>query len=157
MRPVIRIMMLILVSVIAAGLFTGSSCDNGTGSNGGSIIGTWRFDSVTIHDTPIGDMDLSAEAFLNMSETGVTSMTLQVNEDGTAMLTDTNGDGSQTLIPGTWTETDGEVTITGAGMDESAAFDVKKNTLTVTMSMGIDFYGNGNETDVQIDMIWKRV
>ncbi|MBN2416392.1 hypothetical protein JXO52_11150 [bacterium] len=158
MRSVTRILLLMLAAVIAAGLLTGSSCDNGSGSkSSGSIIGTWLFDRVTIYDTPIGDMDLSASSFLNMSETGVTSMTLQVNEDGTAALTDTFADGSDTVIPGTWTEVDGDVTIIGAGMDENATFDVDGNTLTVTIRMGIDFDLDGVETETRIDMIYKRV
>ncbi|MBN1560981.1 hypothetical protein JW998_12080, partial [candidate division KSB1 bacterium] len=73
-------------------ILVGSGCDKDNGvepEKNQSIIGAWRMVSVTLKDTPIGDLTLPAAQFLEMSGTGATTSTLRFNEDGSASVTTT--------------------------------------------------------------------
>jgi len=158
MRDFTRIVLLSLLLTLLLGLFTGSSCDKGTEpKKGGSIIGTWRMANVLMKDTPVGDLSMTAEAFLEASGTGATSSVLQINEDGTASVTTTYEDGSEEVVPGTWTRDGNQLTIDGAGIDDTVTYEVDSTTLTLTMIMPIDFDNDGTTEDTEIDMIYSRV
>ena len=155
MRTYRRIVLLVIASAIMLTLFTGSSCDNGVEE--GTIVGTWRMVSVLMKNTPVGDLTFTAEVFLEMSGTGATSSTLQFNEDGTASLTTTYEDGSEDVVPGTWAIEGDQLTLDGAGIDDTITFNIDGNTLTLTIIMPIDFDNDGVAEDTEIDMIYNRV
>jgi len=158
MRTYIRMILLLLVSATMLCLFTHSSCDNGTGSEENeSIVGTWRLVDVIMKDTPVGELSLTAENFLELSGTGATSSTLQFNEDGSASLTTTYADSSEEVVPGSWTIDGDKVILVGVGIDDTVPYDVDGNTLTLTITLPIDFDSDGTAEDTKIDMIYNRV
>jgi len=158
MRPFAKIFRLFIVTVILSGLFAGLQCDKGTDSEKtGSIIGSWRMATVIMKDTPVGNLTLQAEDFLELSGTGATTSTLQFNEDGSAALTTTYTDGSEEVVPGAWTTDGSELNLEGAGIDDTVLYDVDGNTLTLTIILPIDFDSDGTTEDTEVDMIYNRL
>ena len=160
MRKWTRIFFAVITALISFTLFTGSSCDNGTGTKENySIVGTWKMTSVTLYDTPIGDMKMTAELFLSFSGTGATMSVLRLNEDGTASVTTTYDDDSEEVVDGTWS-LDGDIlTIVGAGIDDTVTVDVGKTTMTLTLNMDIDFDDDGplEAVETVVDMVYTRM
>jgi hypothetical protein len=158
MRRFTRTILWLLCLSIMAGLTTSSSCDKGTEpKKSGSMFGAWRMVRVVMNDTPFGDMRFTAENFLQMSGTGATASVLRINEDGSASVTTTWEDSSETVIPGTWTIDGNRLTMDGAGIDDTVLVDVDADTLTLTRTMPIDFYSDGSPEDTEIDMIYSRI
>lgn len=157
MRICVRILLFPIVSAIMFTLFIGSSCDKGTESKEeGTIIGTWRLNRVKVKDTPVGDLKLTAENFLGMSGTGATSSTLRINEDGTASVLTTYTDGSEDEVGGTWMIDGDMLVVEGAGIDDTIPFDLDGNTLTLTLTLPIDFYSDGTPEDTEVDFIYRK-
>jgi len=151
---------LLLVSALLLILVAGTGCDKDDGvepEKNQSIIGTWRMVSVTLKDTPIGDLTVPAAQFLSMSETGATTSTLQFNADGSAALTTTYADKADDVVAGTWAKEGDKLTIGGAGIDDTVGYHVDGNSLTLTMIMPIDFDSNGVAEDTEIDMVYTKL
>jgi len=145
-----------LLMVLA--LFIGSSCENQTGpENEGTLVGTWQLAIVTMKDTPVGDIFMTAEQFLGRSGTEAQTSTLQLNEDGSASLTTTYTDGSSDTVDGSWSSDGDELTINEAGMDDTFPYELDRFTLTIIMIMAIDFDSDGTEEDIEIEMKYNRV
>jgi hypothetical protein len=155
-----RRILLLLVSTITLILVVGNGCDKDNGvepEKNQSIIGTWRMVSVTLKDSPIGDIKLPAAQFLKMSETGATTSTLRFNEDGSASLTTTYADSADDVVAGTWTKDGDQLSIVGAGIDDTVGYDVNGKTLTLTMMMPIDFDFDGTAEDTEVDMVYTKL
>ena len=155
-----RTIQLLLVSVMMASLIVGSGCDKDNGvepKKNESIVGTWRMTTAILKDTPVGELSLPAAQFLEMSETGATSSTLQFKEDGTASLTTTYADSADDVVPGTWSIDGDELTIGGAGIDDTVRYSVDGDKLTLTMMIPIDFDSDGTAEDTEIDMIYTKL
>lgn len=160
MRTLTRIILLLLVSAIMLSMVVGSGCakDNGVEpKKNESIVGTWRMVSVTLKNTPVGDLKLTAEYFLKMSGTGATTSTLQFNEDGSASLTTTYADSADDVVPGTWSKDGDKLTIGGAGIDDTVSYNIDGSTLTLTMMMPIDFASDGTPEDTEINMVYTKL
>lgn len=149
-----------LIAALTLILIVGIGCDKDNAvepEKNKSIIGAWRMVSVTLKDTPIGDLALPAAQFLKMSETGATTSTLQFNEDGSASLTTTYADSADDVVAGTWTKEGDKLTISGAGIDNTVSYNVDGSTLTLTMMMPIDFDSDGTAEDTEIDMVYTKL
>lgn len=160
MRTDHRTMGRAVVSVLAIILIFGSGCDKDNGAEpekNQSLIGAWRMSRVVIKDTPIGDFPVAASQFLELSGTGATTSTLRFNEDGSASLTTTYADSADEVIAGTWTQEGDQLTIHGAGFDETVGYAVDGNTLTLTRMMPIDFDFDGTAEDREVDMVYSRL
>lgn len=158
MRICTRILLMIIVSTILLTLFTGGSCDSGAESTEDvSIIGTWRLVRVIMRSTPVGDLTLTADVFLQLSGTGATTSTLHFYEDGTALLITTYEDESEDEVPGTWSINGDRIAINGAGIDDTVPFHIDGDTLTLTITMPIDFDSDGVAEDTEIDMVYDSV
>lgn len=119
-----------------------------------AITGSWRMASVVIKDTPIGDLTMTADAFLGSSETGALTSTMTFNEDGTAYVTTTYENDPDDVVQGTW-EKDGDLlVIVGAGIDDTVGYMLDDTELTLTVTMPIDFEGDGTAEDTEIDMTY---
>ena len=146
------------LTLMMLGLFTGSSCDNGTQpKTAESIVDTWQMTQVVMKDTPVGDLTFTAAQFLGMSGTGAATSTLRFNADGTASLTTTYTEGDDVVVPGTWSTNGDKLTLDGAGIDDTVPYDIDRDTLTLTVTMPIDFAGDGTAEDTEIDMIYTKV
>ncbi|MBN1895528.1 hypothetical protein JW906_13605 [bacterium] len=157
MRASIKTALALLGSAMLMSLCTGSSCDKGTEpKKSGSLTGKWRMVRVLMKDTPVGNLTLTAESFLAASGTGATSSVLQINEDGSASVTTTYEDSSVVVVPGTWTRDGDQLTLDGAGIDDTVTCQVDGDTLTLTLIMPIDFDQDGTADDTEIDMIYSR-
>jgi hypothetical protein len=155
-----RTILLLLVSAIILSLIVGIGCDNDNGAEPTkteSIVGTWQLASVVMKNTPVGNLNLTAESFLTMSGTGATTSTLQFNEDGSASVTTTYADSADDVIAGTWSKEGDKMTIGGAGIDDTVPYDIDGNTLTLTMMMPIDFNSDGTTEDTEIDMVYNKL
>ena len=91
-----------------------------------------------------------------MSGTGATSSTLQLNENGTASVKTTYADSDDDVIGGTWSQEGNKLIIGGAGIDDTVPYAVDGNTLTLTLTMPVDFDSDGVADETEIDMIYKR-
>lgn len=154
-----RAVLFLLVSALSLMLLVGIGCNKDNGvepQKNQSIIGIWRLVSVTLKNTPIGDMTLSAAQFLKMSETGATTSTLQFNEDGSVSLTTTYEDRPTDVVPGTWAKAGDKLTIVGAGIDDTVDYMVDGNTLTLTIILPIDFESDGTAVDTKINMVYAK-
>ena len=153
-----RIFPLLVIFVMMLSLFIGSSCENGTGpEDEGTLVGTWQLAIVTLKDTPVGDIFMTAEQFLGRSGTDAQTSTLQLNEDGSASLTTTYTDGSSDAVDGSWSSDGDELTINEAGMDGTFPYELDRFTLAIIMIMAIDFDSDGTEEDIEIEMKYNRV
>ena len=158
MKKVTNKLLLFIFITLTIGFLAGCDSDSGTESNEpGSVVGTWQLTSAVLYNTPVGTMTLTAEIFLDNSGTGAETSVLQFNEDGTASVTTNYEDGSEETIGGTWSTNGDNITVVGAGLDDTMTYEVSGNTLTLTLIMPIDFFGDGNEIDVTIDMIYNRI
>jgi hypothetical protein len=160
MKILIRIALLLMVSALMYTLFTGSSCDKATEpqeEEEATLTGSWRMANITIKDTPVGNLTMTASAFLGMSGTGATTSTLQFNEDGTCATITTYDDGSEESVPGTYTVEGDQLAITGAGIDATVPYTLTSTTLTITIIMAIDFNSDGELEDFAIDMTYNKI
>ncbi len=160
MRKLTNILPGLMGVIVTVMLFTFSSCDNATDpepKQGGSIIGTWQMVTIKMYDTPVGELTIPATQFLEMSGTGATTSILQFNEDSTASVTTTYEDASQDTIDGTWTADGDDLTVEGAGIDDTVSFDVEGDTMTLTRIMAINFTPESPKEDIVVDMIYNRV
>jgi hypothetical protein len=151
---------LLFVSAIILSLIVGSGCkeDNGVEPQENvSLEGSWRLTSVTLRDTPVGDMTLAAAQFLEMSGTGATTSTMQFNEDGSAAVTTTYEEGDDEVIPGTWNKDGDNLVIVGAGIDDTVPYSIAGSTLTLTITLPIQFDPEGSAEDTEIDMIYAKL
>ena len=105
----------------------------------------------------MGNLYLTANIFLQMSGTGATSSTLQLNEDGSASVTTTYEDDSEEEVPGTWTIEGNQLNLVGAGIDDIVPYSINGNTLTLTLTLPVDFDSDGTSEDTEIDMIYNRL
>jgi hypothetical protein len=150
----------LFVLAIILSLVVGSGCkeDNGVEpQKNESLEGSWRLTSVTLKDTPVGDMTLPAAQFLEMSGTGATTSTMQFNEDGSAALTTTYEEGDDEVVPGTWSKDGDKLVIVGAGIDDTVPYAIEGSTLTLTIILPIDFDSDGTAEDTEIDMVYKKL
>jgi hypothetical protein len=151
---------LLFVSAIILSLIIGSGCNKDNGvepEKNESLEGSWRLISVTLKDTPVGNITMPAAQFLEMSGTGATTSTLQFNEDGSAVLITTYAEGDDDIVPGTWSKDGDKLTIIGAGIDDTVPYAIEGSKLTLTIMMPIDFASNGNAVDTQIDMVYTKL
>ena len=148
-------------TLIAVFLFVSVSCDNGTDpapvlpSN--TIIGSWEMTTIIMHDTPVGELTIPAAQFLAMSATGAAKSVLNFQEGGEASVVTTYEDSSQDTISGTWSSEGVNLTVEGAGIDDTVTFEVDESTLTLTRTMAINFVPDGPKEDIVIDMIYNRI
>jgi len=155
-----RGILLLLVSALTLILVVGNGCDKDNGAEpvkNQSLIGAWRMVSVTLKDTPIGNLKVPAAQFLELSGTGATTSTLRFNEDGSASVTTTYADSADAVVAGTWTKEGRQLTIGGAGIDDTVGCAVDGNTLTLTRRMPIDFNFDGTAEDMEVDMVYNRL
>ena len=155
-----RKILLLFVSAIILSLVVGSGCkeDNGVEpQKNESLEGSWRLTSVTLKETPIGSLTLSAAQFLEMSGTGATTSTMQFNEDGSAALTTTYEEADDEVVPGTWSKDSDKLVIVGAGIDDTVPYAITGSTLTLTIILPIDFESDGTTVDTEIDMIYTKL
>ncbi len=160
MHTLNRCKRLCIILVVVLTLIIGLACEKDSGTapeKNDSILGSWRLVDVVLKDTPVGDMTLSANLFLEMSETGAQTSTMQFNEDGSAALITTYENNSSDTVPGIWSKDGDELTIGGAGIDDTVGCDVDGNSLTLTMSMLIDFDSDGTPEDITVDMNYTRL
>jgi hypothetical protein len=160
MRTQNKTALFFVLSAIMLFVLAGVGCDNDNGTEpkkNNSIFGSWQLVHVVLKDTPVGDMKLSADLFLEMSETGAKTSTMQFNEDGSASLITTYDDKENDVVPGTWSMDGDKLIIGGAGLDDTVGYDVDDNTLTLTMVMPIDFDSDGTPEDIEIDMVYTRL
>jgi hypothetical protein len=151
---------LLFVLAIILSLIVGSGCkeDNGVEpQKNESLEGSWRLTSVTLKDTPVGDITLPASQFLEMSGTGATTSTMQFNEDGSAALTTTYEEGDDEVVPGTWSKDGDRLVIVGAGIDDTVPYAIEGSTLTLTIILPIDFDSDGTAEDTEIDMVYAKL
>ena len=154
----IRILVLIIAAAVMQILFTGSSCDNGVESKKDeSIVGTWRMSDIVMKNTPVGNMSMTAEQFLELSGTGATSSTLQLNEDGTASVTTTYSEGSDVVADGTWSLNNDKLIINDVGIDDIVTYDIDGKKLTITVMMPIDFDADGTDENIEVDMVYTKL
>ncbi|MDZ7722622.1 MAG: hypothetical protein U5R06_07355 [candidate division KSB1 bacterium] len=154
----IRILVLLIASALMQVLFIGSSCDNGVESKKEeSIVGNWRMSNVVMKNTPVGDMSMTAEQFLELSGTGATSSVLLLNEDGSASVTTTYTGSSDVVVDGTYSLNGDELIINDVGIDNIVGYDIDGNTLTITVMMPIDFDSDGTDEDIEVDMVYNKV
>jgi hypothetical protein len=153
----------LFASAIILGLVVGSGCkeDNGVepqnNESNESLEGSWRLTTVTLKDTPVGDMTLPAAQFLEMSGTGATTSTMQFTEDGSAAVTTTYEEGDDVVIPGTWRKESDKLVIEGAGIDQTVPYAIDGSTLTLTIILPIDFDSDGTADDTDVDMIYTKL
>jgi hypothetical protein len=153
----------LFASAIILGLVVGSGCkeDNGVepqnNESNESLEGSWRLTTVTLKDTPVGDMTLPAAQFLEMSGTGATTSTMQFTEDGSAAVTTTYEDADDEVIPGTWRKESDKLVIEGAGIDQTVPYAIDGSTLTLTIILPIDFDSDGTADDTDVDMIYTKL
>lgn len=155
-----RLKPLLCFSAIILMLVAGSGCkeDNGVEPQvNESLEGSWRLTTVTLRETPVGDMTLPAAQFLELSGTGATTSTLQFNEDGSAVLTTTYAQGDDEVVPGTWSRDGDQLVIAGAGIDATVPYAINGSTLTLTIILPIDFDDDGTAEDTEIDMIYTKL
>lgn len=151
---------LFFVSAIILSLVAGSGCKKDSAAEpekNATLEGSWRLTTVTLRDTPVGNMTLPAAQFLEMSGTGATSSTMQFNEDGSAAVITTYAEADDEIIPGTWNKDGDKLIIVGAGIDDTVPYAIEGSTLTLTITLPIDFASNGNPVDTDIDMIYKKL
>jgi hypothetical protein len=151
---------LLFVSAILLSLVVGSGCkeDNGVEpQKNESLEGSWRLTSVTMKDTPVGDITLTAAQFLEMSGTGATTSTMQFNEDGSAALTTTYEDADDEVVPGTWSKDGDKLIIVGAGIDDTVPYAINGSTLTLTIILPIKFDPDGTAEDTEINMVYTKL
>lgn len=147
-----------LVSMLCIVVGSGCKEDNGVEpEKNESLEGSWRLTSVTLKDTPVGDLTLPAAQFLEMSGTGATTSTMQFNEDGSASVTTTYEEGDDEVIPGTWSKDGDKLVIVGAGIDDTVPYAIDGSTLTLTIILPIDFDSDGTAEDTEIDMVYKKL
>ncbi|MGK9368447.1 lipocalin family protein [Melioribacter sp. Ez-97] len=129
----------LLKSLLVLSLLTFIACseDSNPTSSEPTLTGTWKLTAITIH-TDSGDLNLLPEAI------GY-SMTVVLNEDGTYQATYTDADGQYTET-GTWTESDGKLTITVDGLPETVEYTLSGNKLTFSTTMDIEGFGTQNVT-----------
>jgi hypothetical protein len=111
--------------------------------------------SVVIHGSPVGDLSMSAEAFLGMSGTGAVSSTLMLNEDGSAAQITTFESAPDDTVAGTWTLEEDHMVIVGAGIDDTVPYELDDTRLTLTIIMPIDFEQDGTAVDTNVDWIYE--
>jgi hypothetical protein len=151
---------LLFVLAITLTLVVGSGCkdDNGVEpQQNESLEGSWRLTTVTLKETPVGTMTMSAAQFLEMSGTGATTSTMQFNQDGSAALTTTYVEGDDEVVPGTWSKDGDNLVIVGAGIDDTVPYSIKGSTLTLTITLPIQFDPEGTAEDTDIDMIYAKL
>ena len=160
MHSISRKIPLLFFSAIMLSLVVGSGCNKDSGvepQENESLEGSWRLTSVTLKDTPVGDMTLPAAQFLALSGTGATTSTMQFNEDGSAAVTTTYEEGDDEVIPGTWSKEGDKLVIVGAGIDDTVPYAIEGSTLTFTIILPIDFASDGNPVDTEIDMVYTKL
>ena len=151
---------LLFVLAIILSLIVGSGCkeDNGVEpQQNASLEGSWRLTTVTLKETPVGTMTMSAAQFLEMSGTGATTSTMQFNQDGSAALTTTYEEGDDEVVPGTWSKDGNNLVIVGAGIDDTVPYSINGSTLTLTITLPIQFDPEGAAEDTDIDMIYAKL
>lgn len=148
-----------LITVIFAVLIcTCTSCNNTTEpEKEDTIVGTWQMVTIMMYDTPAGTLTIPAAQFLAMSETGATTSVLQFNEDGSASVATTYSEANPDTIAGTWVADGDQLTVVGAGIDDTVTFKVDDDVLTLSRIMSINFVPNTPKQDVNIDMIYDRI
>jgi hypothetical protein len=161
MKKTIKIFRALAILLFALSLvaFNGCKDDDSVGPDDSddTLIGKWKLKSATLKNTPIGDISLTADAMLAQSGTGAVSSFLQINEDGTAATTTEYEDGSDDTVEGTWSAEGDQLTVNGAGLDDTMTFRFNSGDLIITMTMAIDFAQDGNLIDIQVDMIYDRI
>ena len=122
-----------------------------------TIVGSWLMTNILIKDSPVGDLSMSASAFLGMSGTGALTSTLTFSEDSTASVTTTYESAPDTTEPGFWLQSGDSLIIDGAGIDATVPFVLEANSLTITIILPIDFAQNGTPIDTNVDMTYSSV
>lgn len=158
----INIYRLFIITLFTVSLIMFSGCsedDNGVSPENTSetLVGTWKFKAATMYDTPVGDLTFSADAMLSQSGTGAVSSVVQLNEDGTAATTTKYDDGTEETVEGTWTSEGDQITVEGAGLDDTFTYRFSSGDLIITMIMPIDFAQDGNLIDIRVDMVYERI
>ena len=153
-----RYILFIIIAIIFMVMLT--SCednDQDEQEQNSSVIGSWLMTNVIIKDTPVGNLTMTGSAFLGMSGTGALTSTLTLNEDGSASVTTTYESVADEVEPGTWSQDGDFLVITGAGIDDTVAYELLDNTLTLTVIMQIDFAGDGFAEDTEVDMTYTAI
>ena len=160
MRKLTNLLPGLIGVIVTVMLLAFSSCDNATDpepKKEGSIIGTWQMVTIKMYDTPVGELTIPAAQFLEMSGTGATKSILQFNEDNTASVTTTYEDTSQDTIDGTWSADGNNLSVEGAGIDDTVTFEVDGDRMSLTRTMPINFTPEGPKEDIVVEMIYNRV
>ena len=157
MRHALKYIFISVLSIMLLMVFTGCEEDGSDDEQEYSVVGSWLMSSVVLKDTPIGDLTLTASGFLGQSGTGAETSTLNLNEDGSAATITTYEAAPDSTEPGTWTRDGNRLAIEGAGIDDSVPFSVDSETLTLTLTMPIDFDMNGVAEDTQVDMTYQKL
>lgn len=150
----------VLAVLMTVMLFIFISCDKSTEPEPkpeGSIIGTWRMVTIILYDTPVGNLTIPAATFLELSETGATTSTLQFNEDGTAAVITTYEDAPQDTIDGTWSAEGDQMAVQGAGIDTTVTFKVDGDNMSLTRTMPINLTPEAPKEDIVVEMKYSRV
>ena len=147
-------------ALIAIMLFVATACDNATDPAPvvpDTIVGAWEMTTIVMYDTPIGEMTIPAAQFLGMSGTGAAKSVLEFKTGGAAAVFTTYSDSSQDTISGTWSATGNNLTVTGAGIDDTVQFKVDATLLTLTRIMAINFTPTDPKQDIVVDMKYTRI
>ncbi|MBE0643002.1 MAG: lipocalin family protein [Bacteroidetes bacterium] len=160
MKNILKPVHVLSATIIAIIFISVTGCDNSTDpapASPDTFVGAWEMTTIIMHDTPIGEMTIPAAQFLGMSGTGAAKSVLRFKDDGSASVITTYTDSSQDTISGTWSEDGNNLTVTGAGIDDTVQFKVEGNSLTLTRVMAINFVPDGPKQDIVVDMKYTRI
>jgi hypothetical protein len=125
------------VALLALPLVIGCGDDDGTGTSGLGLVGSWRATSIQIDDVEVlAGTDLSVTMTFGSDGTYSSS----VSGDTDHLFCDTTTSCTET---GTYIHTSMTFTVCDPGCDEAASYTISGNTLTVTL------------VDVDLGVTWR--